>query len=997
MKIGVFVTRAWVICALLFIISNSLFAKKQNVVLHSLHKHIGSARVRSNITTPQNTVRILAIMVEFEKDSNDQTTGDGTFQTTGSAAQIDPPPHDSLYFNNKIQFVENYFHSVSNGYLTITGYVIPQKITLPGQMASYSPPTVGNDNQNLAALAQESWHIADSLYPEIDFSKYDAFVIFHAGVGRDIDLISSLGYNPTPFDIPSLYLDSTAFANAFASNSFSGFSVNNGNYYIKNTIILPETESRIIPSDAGDDTLQLSMNGMFAASVGSYLGLPDLFNTLTGSSGIGEYGLMDGAGIFAYNGLFPPEPCAWEKIYLGWVTTPIIIVNSSANVSVPAVGLKYPLKQDTIYKIPISSSEYFLVENRNRNPKGTGLDIKIANANGDTLWRHFNQDTVGFRYYFDGSFDVSGISGSIVDISNFDWALPGFIDTTHLYDGGGILIWHIDENVIQAGLSTNTVNANPDHRGVDLEEADGSQDIGQNYVAFSDPGYGTQNGWALDCWFKENYTRFYKNIFDQNSFPNSNSYSGAASLVTINNFSIRLPRMTVSVEIGSQLIHRDSLLRHAFANTSVNSFPTSTKNHIYLPTSNGIYALQNNGQSLFDDTIRYRISSSISTNSVAVTVLPDSTEIIASVQDSILRLYAFHNGQSSIDSSKKAFAHRFTTSPCIAKLGYTQLDSLSVLVGAELGTIYQFNTNGDTISTRSVGTNPVSSITLLPTSSSATPNEYFFTSGNKIYAEQSTADLPASLNSWMLAAAVSPKGNYIISAEINGSKIVSYNQSLSQKNFEINLPNSGILELAIADIDGDGEKYVIIQSSTALSVINRTGYMLDGFPIQARAGLSFTGTPLVVDFNGDGKPEIVLLTNDGEMWVYNGSGKLLSGFPIQVTSPGNAFPTAYTSPLPSNQLGIAILSASGSLDAFLTSTLATPASLTWWQYLCDNNHSSADARVPFCLFLLTRSFFQSRVSITGQIQFTAKQLKYGTIQMKTQMLRSLFLTLPAGK
>ena len=403
-------TRAWVICGLLLIISNSLLAKKQNVVLYSLHKHIGSTSVRSNITTQQNTVRILAIMVEFEKDSNDQTTGDGTFQTTGSAAQIDPPPHDSLYFNNKIQFVENYFHKVSNGYLTISGYVIPQKIVLSKQMALYSPPTTGNDNRNLAALAKESWHIADSLYPEIDFSKYDAFVIFHAGVGRDIDLISSLGYNPTPFDIPSLYLDSSAFATAFASNSFSGFSVNNGNYYIKNTIILPETESRIISTGSGDDTLQLSINGMFAASVGSYLGLPDLFNTLTGNSGIGQFGLMDGAGIFAYNGLFPPEPCAWEKIYLGWVT-PITIGNSFANVSVPAVGLKYPSKQDTVYRIPISSSEYFLVENRNRNPKGTGLDIKIANTNGDTLWRHFNQDTVGFNYY-----DESGISGSIVDV-----------------------------------------------------------------------------------------------------------------------------------------------------------------------------------------------------------------------------------------------------------------------------------------------------------------------------------------------------------------------------------------------------------------------------------------------------------------------------------------------------------------------------------------------------------------------------------------------------
>jgi len=29
---------------------------------------------------------------------------------------------------------------------------------------------------------------------------------------------------------------------------------------------------------------------------------------------------------------------------------------------IPAVGIKYPAKQDTVYKIPITSTEYFLIE-----------------------------------------------------------------------------------------------------------------------------------------------------------------------------------------------------------------------------------------------------------------------------------------------------------------------------------------------------------------------------------------------------------------------------------------------------------------------------------------------------------------------------------------------------------------------------------------------------------------------------------------------------------
>jgi len=914
--------------------------------------------------TPRDTVRILAIMVEFQTDADIQTTGDGNFQNNSTTTQlIDPPPHDSLYFKNKIQFVANYFRKVSNGKCTLTGtvYGSSKRITLSKPMSSYSPLTSATNNNTLADLASESWHIADSLYPEINFQKYDVFVIFHAGVGRDLDLVSSLGFNPTPHDIPSLYLDSTAFAAALGQLSFTGFAGGS----VKNTIFLPETESRILVTGSGNDTVQLSINGMFAASIGSYLGLPDLFDTKTGRSGIGQFGLMDGAAIFAFAGLFPPEPSAWEKMYAGWLT-PIPIGNSSANLFVPAVGIKYTAKQDTVYKIPITSSEYFLIENRNRNPKGTGLDITIADATG-IVSRHFDQDITGFN-----NWDVSGMNGSVIDVSNYDWAIVGQTDSTKKYDGGGILIWHIDENVIQAGMSTNSVNVNLDHRGVDLEEADGAKDIGQFYESMT-AGSGTENGWPLDCWFAENSAVPYKNIFDRNSFPNSNSFSGAASLVTIKNFSPRSPRMTVTVEIGNQISHRDSLLHRAYRNTTVNSFPTSTKNHLYLPTSTGLYALNNNGQSLLGNSTDL-LSAATTADGVAVTVLPDSSEIVASIQDSVLRIFklSFHNGFSSVDSIKKTFPHRFTTSPCIA-----QLDSLSILVGAALGTLYQLNIHGDVISVRSVGAD-LSSIALLPTASSATSYDYYYTSGNKLGRKNSLGiELANPSKSWMLAAAVSPKGNYLVAAEKNGNRVVSYNQLLSQKNYEITIPSSEINEIAVADIDGDGEKDALIQSVNSLSVINRNGFMLEGFPVQARTGLTFTGTPLVVDFNGDGKQEIVLLTDDGEMWMYDRNGKLLSGFPVQVTSSGKAFPMAYINP--SNKLGIAVLSENGSFDAYLSSSSAASASFTWWQHLGDERHSSSEASVTTFIPVSTEFFPRSRVyNWPNPVYGQSTQIRYFT-------------------
>jgi hypothetical protein len=943
-----------------FLLSSLSFAQTRIKVSHLLREAMAPLQVQSVQSTPIDTIRILAIMVEFQMDNNEQTTGDGTFQLTGSPAQIDPPPHDSAYFRNKIRFIENYFHKVSNGILTITGSVIPQKIVLPKLMEAYSPPTTGTDNRKLAELAVESWTKTNTDYPGISFSRYNVFVIFHAGAGRDIDLLSSLGYNPTPYDIPSLYLDSTAFAAALGLSSFSGIPANDGS--IKNTIILPETESR----DISDEIFQLSINGLFAASLGNYLGLPDLFDTKTGRSGIGQFGLMDGAGIFAYNGLFPPEPSAWEKIHLGWVV-PKSIQSLGETLSLPAVGLT-SAGQDIIYKIPISQSEYFLLENRNRDPEGNGQKLTIVKNGADTS-QYFRTDTAGFFYY-----DVHGINGSVVDVENFDWAVIGDMDGTRKYDGGGILIWHIDENVIQAGMKSNTVNADIEHRGVELKEADGSKDIGQNYEMLT-PGSGTENGSPLDCWFYGNSAVLYKNIFDRNSFPNSNSHSGAASLITIRDFSARSPNMTATVEIGSSVLRRDPALSRKLAHAT--TYPTSTKNHhLYLPVHDSIFAFQSNGRSLTNDASAL-FSDKKSSFGVAVYQQAGS-EIVASVQDSALTIYQLTspNAQGAFDSLHsftRTIPQRFSTSPCFSSLSILS----TILIGTDSGRVYEFNINSDLISQRSVRNEPITFLALLPTPSLSKPEEYFCTSGNRIYSERDSAELPGSESKWMLAAAVSLKGNYVVAAEINGNRIVSFDQSLSQKLFEVSVPGSALQELAIADINGDGEKDVIVQSATHISVLNRTGVVLDGFPIQARGTNEFTGTPLIVDFDGDGKLEIITFTNDGEMRVYDRNGKLLTGFPIQVTSHGKTFPMAYTDS--SNTGGVVILSENGSLDAFLTSTTFTANSLAWWQHLGDERHSNTEWTQPASHPLSLEFLPKSRVyNWPNPVYSRSTQIRYYT-------------------
>ena len=491
-----------------------------------------------------DTVRVLAIRVEFQPDDDPRTTGNGEFLLTGSASQIDPPPHDSAYFSSKLRFLENYFRRVSNGQLTVQGDLFDQVVTLPDSMAIYSPES-GGSNSPLAELVIDSWTAASAAVPTFPFSQYHAFIIFHAGAGRDIDLVSILGFDPTPSDIPSVTLNLESLRQYLVNPTYEGVPVGGG-FFITNSLILPETETRVLTSGSISDTLQLGINGLLAASFGSYLGLPDLFDTRTGRSGIGQFGLMDGASIFAFNGIFPPEPSAWEKIFLGWVA-PIIINSGTGTITVPAVGLTQS-GMDSIYKIPVSATEYFLIENRIRDPEGDGQTLTIL-KDGAIVTRHFGADTAGFVFY-----DLSGISGSILDVDDFDWALPGStLDPG--FEGGGILIWHVDETNLAMNLSANTLNADPDRRTVDLEEADGSQDIGVAY-GLLEPGSGTENGWPLDFWFAGNSAPVYSNAFHGSSFPDSRSNSGAPTLLSIGTFGPISPRMPAGVSQGNSQTKR---------------------------------------------------------------------------------------------------------------------------------------------------------------------------------------------------------------------------------------------------------------------------------------------------------------------------------------------------------------------------------------------------------------------------------------------------------
>jgi hypothetical protein len=501
-------------------------------------------------------ITIIAVMVEFQQQENRFTTGDGTFNPSfldRPGITIDPLPHDRGYFEAHLQFTKNYFERVSGGRLTVNYEVLPEIITVPGVMADYSPlGEDGSQNEKLAFFARDVWSEVDRrgfLVGRTLDPDRTMYIAFHAGAGRDLELVGT-SLDKTPQDIPSVYLSRDSFRRLFGNEQFPGFLVNG--IEVSNTAILPETQSRPGTNIVGEEfVLQLSINGITAAMVGSFLGLPDLFNTENGRSGIGRFGLMDGAGFFSHFGLFPPEPSAWEKYWLGWVD-PVDITSLTDAGGTVSLDASAPGQVSTTVKLPVSSDEYFLVENRIRDPQGRGLELTIRTPDGRLETVRIARDEERFDPFDFSKIDEILPAGVLVDVSHFDWSLPGGLDRGE--DGragteddrflnGGILIWHIDEQIIRSNYVSNSINNDPLRRGVRLVEADAAQDIGR-------PAGGLtryDQGAPFDFWWSgndftvitQNGQRIvlYQNRFADDTRPNNRSNSGAPTYFEFYDFS----------------------------------------------------------------------------------------------------------------------------------------------------------------------------------------------------------------------------------------------------------------------------------------------------------------------------------------------------------------------------------------------------------------------------------------------------------------------------
>ena len=841
------------------------------------------------------TISICALRVAFQVDDYDATTGNGQFLTDSvdlpckdaNFSPVDPAPHNNAYFKDHIRAVSNYYNRASSGHLiidTTNSAVFPldddSVYTLPRKMEYYHPfLKTDSIDIRLTELLVEAIQIANN-DNDIDFSQYDVVVVFHAGVGQDF----AIDLDPTPYDIPSAYLNRNDIADYFSSINESGNSIIvDGGTEISQGIILPESQNHLL-YDNWEDIFggattpcdyQIGLNGTFAFMMGFYIGLPGLYNTETGETGVGKFGLMD-QGSANLNGLVPSFPSAWERYYMGWDTP--VWADGFEDVKLHHAESG---SDTTLWLIPINDDEYFLIENRYSHVHP-----------GITL------DSIQYKQYLDGGEkDWPPTIPLIVDEISAEFSPEtGVLLLVPRYDvglsGSGLLIWHIDESVIDANLATNSINNNREHRGVDLEEGDGAQDLGYESQII---GANVDVGWYFDPWFAGNEGFWDLNPeypeddekrvgFTNSTNPSSRSYNWAYTGIVVDSigpseavmsfrigFDYLLEGFNVdnNIQTGSDL----SLLSVDFNNSD----PTRELLSISNQSPATYYTFNEAGTQLVSDS-------------------ENALDLPAIIEISGIRYFICFQNNSATDTME---IYEYS----ILETGELSINNFGQIPGNRVLSNRLAYNDRLIFCTVDDQTDDYYLIAYYPEDNSTTINQIDFpvywivSDGNSIYTDSPNSTImtidPETLETDPLITNVGQGIQSLGLANINENQVsdlivvrldqISLVLDVQDDNQEI-LTFSGEFDstLTFSDIDGDGKVEIIVKNSTDIYAFNENLTLENNFPISVPnlySGKTFLPNVLTTDVDGDQILDIIVTLEDVGILAYNFHGDLIDGFP----------------------------------------------------------------------------------------------------------------------
>lgn len=420
--------------------------------------------------------------------------------------------HDSLYCENELRHLTEYYLGASRNVFHLNAELAPGIIPLSGTEAYYGDDALWKERMGeiLIELVQKT----DS---SIDFSRYDAVAVIHADAGQETDFNGD-----SPGQLWSGFVDPREMAEALKDTLGTpgvptNDTVNGDTISVDNLMVWPEESSQ--------DGYTFGSLGIYAYQLGLRLGMIPLQDTTPGnfpdSQGIGQFDLM-GYGI--YNGAFqakdykillslvPAFPSAFNRYLMGWVEPVVVEGDCTARI----VDINTAGSADTaLIKIPISPSEYFLIENR----------VHDTNFNGKFDFIEGNHDSIDYvgNAIPENEDTLRGAEFDFFLTETTDLLVSG--DSLRI-TGSGLMIYHVDESVIRRAIESGGYpNDDAIWKGVDIEEADGIQDL-------DGPGGAFAFGSFYDSFRKGNNDRF-----GMHTSPSSLSNSGAETGIELDEIS----------------------------------------------------------------------------------------------------------------------------------------------------------------------------------------------------------------------------------------------------------------------------------------------------------------------------------------------------------------------------------------------------------------------------------------------------------------------------
>ncbi|MDP2172238.1 MAG: M6 family metalloprotease domain-containing protein [Candidatus Cloacimonadaceae bacterium] len=792
--------------------------------------------------------------------------------------------HDEAFFDRWMLHLSDFFADASHNQYELNYTLPPQVFTLPQAMGYYGGDTSEAIDARIAELARDLVDMAD---PIIDFSQYGGLIIFHAGSGQESD-ISGIRRD----QIWSTFLTRKNLQAAFdpENNNYPGLATSDG-AILTNIVIIPESEFQdYFPTQGQQDAeaYLFSIYGVLAHQFGHLIGLPTLFDNDSSngrSQGIGNWGLM-GTGVWNASGYVPAQVSGWCRDFLGWEDT-ITIVEDRENITIDHF-LDHESGKNRLYKIPISEDEYFLIENRRQNP-----DDSINPYNGMPSYT-FKLLAAGVQDYYDNypllpyfNFMENRYIGS-----EWDFFLPGLggplpSGMNQPVDGSGLLIWHIDENVIREtftlNFDKNRINGNALHKGIDLEEADGIQHLDTS--AYDIYKWGS----PYDT-FRQGNNAYFGNQTHNGllSLPTAVSYYGGIPL-EIYDISSAGNQMSFSVSFGWKLDANFSGANPI--NACMVDFDGDGSAEIFYPMPDGSLNIWK------DETMMSGFP--LQRLPVAKHYVWDATHFYIPMQEqNMVRVYRLGNDSGQYVFTQTGWGWASHPVDSGSQLFIPLNNALS-----GNGALYRYNKSTGTSSVIANFNQPIATNMILfreqlylltkPVSGPGTLWRYD-TAEQSLILPGAILDVPA--DSTIVGIYMAP----IVPPSTNGELILQTPNSIYLYDMNLNLlPGFPFVHdmnvsapLSLSDIDKNGSLDILLGGENGIIVLDYSGSLFSPAQLNRPSSVdtAINGGLVAFDLDGDGKMEMAGSFINNRLMVWEDNFKPKNGFPVSFSDRSRNLP-----------------------------------------------------------------------------------------------------------